>query len=1025
MKNRGLIIVLTILVSLICIYLINFTFVARRIERNAEESTKDSITGKPDLAKKQAYLASITNEPVYNFLGMVKYTYKEVKETELALGLDLQGGLHVTLEVSPVEILKALAGPNDRDKSFLAAIKDAQDAQKDAQEKFTTLFYKAYQKREGSNKLARIYANSINKSRKITANSSDADVEAMIDKEVEDAIDRSFEIIRTRIDKFGAVQPNIQKIPGTGRILVELPGVDNPQRVRDLLQGTAQLSFLDVYTIQEIYPSLMEVNSYLVSLKKTAKDSSSIAKPEVTATDEDLSVDDSLATSKDTAAVAKNGKAAKSDSTAADSTKKNDVSELFSLNKDRYSLVYFVRDTSKINAILAMPKVQAMLPSTLSFYWEKKGRKTEDGKDVLLELVPCKKGKFGKAKLTGEVITDARWSVAQDGKGYEISMNMNSEGARVWRKMTKEASMDVIKNPKRIAIVLDDYCYSAPNVNGEIPNGSSVISGKFTMEEAKDLANVLKAGKLPAPLRIVEDVSVGPTLGKESISAGLYSLMAGLTLVIVFMILYYNKGGFVADVALLFNILFTMGVLASFGSVLTLPGIAGIVLTIGMAVDANVLIFERIKEELALGKSLRTSIDLGYDKAFSSIFDSNVTTVLTGVILFFLGSGPIKGFALTLIIGIACSFFTAVFISKVLVLWMVKDKDENSVKFSTFLSRNLFQNLNFDIISKRKIAYIFSSSLIVIGIITIIIQGGLNFGVDFKGGRSYVIEFKEPVTASDLKAQLDDDFKGKGTEVKTFGSDKKIKVTTSYLIDDESSEGDQIVQAALVKGLTDYKGADKFEILYSNKVGATIADDIKTSSVWSLLLSLVGIFIYILIRFRKWQFSLGGVTALFHDAIMVIVIFSILRLFGIAYEVDQVFVAAILTIVGFSINDTVIVFDRVREVFDASKKDLNDFSKPELGELINKAINYTLSRTIMTTFTVFMVVVILFVFGGETLKGFSFALLIGVVFGSYSTIFIAVPMILDLWTKKKEVAGGKSVEITKPAAKSSVNLAKK
>jgi SecD/SecF fusion protein len=489
--------------------------------------------------------------------------------------------------------------------------------------------------------------------------------------------------------------------------------------------------------------------------------------------------------------------------------------------------------------------------------------------------------------------------------------------------------------------------------------------------------------------------------------------------VIIFMMLYYQKGGFIADIALLFNILFTMGVLASFGSVLTLPGIAGIVLTIGMAVDANVLIFERIKEELAAGKSLRASIDLGYDKAFSSIFDSNVTTLLTGVILFFLGSGPIKGFALTLIIGIACSFFTAVFISKVLVLWMVKDKDENSVKFTTVISRNLFQNLNFNIINKRKAAYIFSTAVAVIGIVTIVIQGGLNLGVDFKGGRSYLVEFTEPVKAADIRQQLMDDFKDKGTEVKTFGSDTKIKITTSYLIDDESSEGDQKVEAALSKGLTDYKGADKYKILYSNKVGATIADDIKESSVWSLGLSLIGIFIYILIRFRKWQFSLGSVTALFHDVLMVIAIFSIMRLLGIAYEVDQVFVAAILTIVGFSINDTVIVFDRVREVFESTKKDLGDFNKEELGDLINKAINYTLSRTIMTTFTVLMVVIILFVFGGETLRGFSFALLIGVVFGSYSTIFIAVPMILDLWTNKAKKA------IENKSSKSTPALAKK
>jgi SecD/SecF fusion protein len=1016
MKNRGVIIVLTVVVSLLCMYLINFTFVARSLENKAEEKAK-GVDGKVDINKKQKYLDSILDEPSYNFLG-AKYTYKEVKETELALGLDLQGGMHVTLEVSPVEILKALAGNNNRDAAFIAALKDATIAQKNSQDKFTTLFYSAFQKREGINKMARIYANSLNKSKGILFNSTDAQIQKVIDQEVESAIDRSFEIIRTRIDKFGAVQPNIQKIPGTGRILVELPGVENPQRVRNLLQGTAQLEFLEVYTIQDIYPNLSAVNNYLVSLKKTGGEDSSLLSKTTETTTNELLADTSLV---DTTVVADN-KAVKDTSAAKDTTKKEEISELFSLNKNGYGLSYSVKDTGKINRILEMPKVQAMFPSTLSFYWEKKAQKTKDGKDNLLELLPCKKGKFGKAALTGEVITDARWSVAQDGKGFEISMNMNSVGAKAWKRMTAEASKEAT-NKKRIAIVLDDYCYSAPTVQGEIPNGSSSITGNFTMEEAKDLSNILKAGKLPAPVRIVEEVIVGPTLGKESISAGLYSMLAGIGLVVFFMLLYYNKGGFVADIALLFNILFTMGVLASFGSVLTLPGIAGIVLTIGMAVDANVLIFERIKEELQAGKNLRTAIDLGYDKAFSSIFDSNVTTLLTGVILFFLGSGPIKGFALTLMIGIACSFFTAVFISKVLVLWMVKDKDENSVKFTTIISRNLFQNLNFDIISKRKIAYIFSSSLIVVGIIVIIIQGGMNFGVDFKGGRSYVIQFDQPVQAAELKTELNDDFKGVGTEVKTFGSDTKIKVTTSYLIDDESAEGDEKVQAALVKGLTDYKG-DKFTILYSNKVGATIADDIKTSSVWSLGISLVCIFIYVLIRFRKWQFSLGGITALFHDVTMAIVMFGIMRLLGVSYEIDQVFVAAILTIVGFSINDTVIVFDRVREVFNLEKKDLADFSKEELGNLINKAINYTLSRTIMTTFTVLMVVVILFVFGGETLRGFSFALLVGVIFGSYSTIFIAVPMVLDLWTNKsKKETSGKPAEV-KPA-KSAVSLAKK
>ncbi len=1016
MKNKGVIIVLTAVVSLLCLYLINFTFVARGIENKAEELSKDS-TGKVSIGQKQKYLDSIVDEPVYNFLGS-KYTYKEVKETELALGLDLQGGMHVTLEISPVEILKALAGANSRDQAFTAALADAAIEQKSNQENFTNLFYSAYKKRAGKDKLAKIYTNSINKSKGITVSSTDAEVQKMIDKEVEDAIDRSEQIIRTRIDKFGAMQPNIQRLPGTGRILVELPGVENPQRVRNLLQGTAQLSFIEVFTIQDIYSNLIAVNNYLLSIKKTGSDTSALsAKNEVT---DDAALLGADTANVDTSAVVADKIKAKSDTTAAaDTTKKNESSELFSLLKDNYTLTYSLKDTVKINRILALPKVQAMLPSNLSFYWMKKAEATKDGKDFLIELLPCKKGKLSKATLTGEVITDARWSVGQNGSGFEITMIMNTGGAKQWRKMTADASKEAT-NKKRIAIVLDDYCYSAPTVQGEIAGGNSSITGNFTMEEAKDLANVLKAGKLPAPVRIVEEVIVGPTLGKEAISAGMYSMIAGLVLVIIFMMLYYHKGGFVADVALLFNILFTMGVLASFGSVLTLPGIAGIVLTIGMAVDANVLIFERIKEELASGKGLRASIDIGYDKAFSSIFDSNVTTLLTGVILFFLGSGPIKGFALTLMIGIACSFFTAVFVSKVLVLWMVKDKDENSVKFTTVISRNLFQNLNFSIISKRKIAYIFSSSVIVIGIITIIIQGGLNFGVDFKGGRAFVIEFAEPVVASDLKSQLADDFKGVGTEVKTFGSDKKIKVTTSYLADDESSEGDQKVLDALTKGLTDFKGT-KFKILYSNKVGATIADDIKISSVWSLTLALIGIFIYVLIRFRRWQFSLGSVTALFHDVLVVIAIFSIMNLFGIGYEVDQVFVAAILTIVGFSINDTVIVFDRVREVFGTAKKDLDDFTKEELGELINKAINYTLSRTIMTTFTVLMVVIILFVFGGETLKGFSFALLIGVVFGSYSTIFIAVPMILDLWTKKVE----KLKEVDTKTTKQAVNLAKK
>jgi SecD/SecF fusion protein len=574
---------------------------------------------------------------------------------------------------------------------------------------------------------------------------------------------------------------------------------------------------------------------------------------------------------------------------------------------------------------------------------------------------------------------------------------MNPAGAKKWKKITADAIKDS-QNKRRVAIVLDNVVYSAPTVQSEIPNGSSSISGNFTQEDAKDIANILKAGKLPAPVRIVEEVIVGPTLGQEAIESGLMSLLAGLLVVVVLMVVYYNKGGLVADIALFFNVVFTLGFLASLNSVLTLPGLAGIVLSLGMSVDANVLIFERIKEERKNGKGMRASIDAGFDKAFSSIFDSNITTILTGVILFFLGSGPIKGFAITLIIGIACSFFTAVYISRVILLWLTRGSDaETAVSFTTILSKNLFQNLNFDFVKYRKVAYIASISLLLFGATTTVINGGLNLGVDFKGGRSYIVEFNNDVIASDLKSSLSDEFQGTGTEVKTYGSSKKIKVTTSYLVQDETEKGDELVEAALVKGLKEFNKGE-FKILSSNKVGATVADDILQSSWQSIIVSLLGIFIYVLIRFRKWQFGFGGIIALFHDTLMVLAMFSILQFFGVAaFEVDQVIIAALLTIVGFSINDTVIVFDRVREFGE-------EYYKLDMADMLNKSINSTLSRTIMTTVTVLVTVIILCIFGGESLRGFSISLLVGVVFGSYSTIFIAIPMVLDLRSKKDREA---------------------
>jgi SecD/SecF fusion protein len=955
MRNKNLIIVLTAIVTALCFFYISFTFVARGIEKDALEfASKEDGKVNPNL--KQLYIDSIYNEPVYNFLG-AEFTYKKVKELELALGLDLQGGMHVVLEVSPVEILQAMAASNASDVNFKQAIENAKLKQRSSQKAFQETFFEEYIALAGKDQLSKIFANASNKA-SIDIRSTDSEVEKVINEEINLSVDRSFNILRNRIDKFGVLQPNIQRVRGTGRIVVELPGVENTQRVRNLLQGTAKLEFLEVYQTYEIFDKTNRINDYLVSLDKEKKSST------VDTTVAPKAAENSLLVNKgDTSAVAAaDTSAAKKDTT--------NVSAFYSLLRAQGTLMYETKDTATINRILQMDRVKSIIGSDLRFVWERKANELDNGIS-LIELVPLKVGRDGKPALSGDVITNVSYGLSPGGKGYEVSMQMNAFGAKEWRKITKTAADATARNQndvRRIAIVLDNAVYSAPQVRNEIPNGSSSITGNFSLEESKDLSNILKAGKLPAPVRIVEEVVVGPTLGFEAIMDGMISLAAGVVIVMLLIVMYYNKGGLIADIALLFNIVFTLGILASFNSVLTLPGIAGIVLTIGMSVDANVLIFERIKEELDNGKSLSAAITMGYDKAFSSIFDANVTTVLTG------------------------SFFTAIYISKVILLWMTEGKDEKSVSFTTGISRNLFKNMNFDFISKRKIAYVVSSSIIVIGLVSIFIQGGLNLGVDFKGGRSYIIEFQSPVIASDLKNTLAESFDGEGTEVKTYGSDLKMKVTTSYLVDDESEAGDAKVTTALNKGLTTFAPNNKHEILSSSKVGATVADDIKDSSWKSMIASLIGIFIYVLFRFKKWQFSLGSVIALFHDTIIIVAIFAILRFFGIDFEIDQVIIAALLTIIGFSINDTVIVFDRVRE-FDS------EFSKLDTKTMLNKSINSTLSRTIMTTVTVLVSVLVLFIFGGETLRGFSFALLIGVVFGSYSTIFIAVPIILDLRSK--------------------------
>jgi SecD/SecF fusion protein len=985
MRNKNLIIVLTAIVTALSFFYISFTFVARGIEKDAVEFATVPGSDKVDLSRKQSYLDSLYNEPVYNFLG-AEFTYKQVKELEMALGLDLQGGMHVVVEVSPVEILQAMAGSNANDPNFKHAIENAKIKQRNSQNVFQKSFFEEYRALAGKDNLSKIFANATTKGR-IDIRSTDAEVEKAINEEIDLSVDRSFNILRNRIDKFGAIQPNIQRIRGTGRILVELPGVENTQRVRNLLQGTAKLEFMEVYQTYEVIEKTNRINDYLVSLdeKKKSVAADSATTSSAPASNSSLLVDNGG----DTSAVAKADSAA----TPAQDTSK--VSAFYRLAKG--SFYYDTKDTGTINKILNLDRVKQIIGSDLRFVWERKARALDNG-SAIIELVPLKIGRDGKAALTGDVITNVNYGLSPGGKGYEVSMQMNTAGAREWRRITRLASQE--QNKRRIAIVLDNSVYSAPQVNDEIPNGSSAITGNFTLEESKDLSNILKAGKLPAPVRIVEEVVVGPTLGQEAIMDGLVSMFAGVIIVVLMLIMYYNKGGLVADIALIFNIIFTLGILASLNSVLTLPGIAGIVLTIGMSVDANILIMERIKEERANGKSLLTAIELGYDKAFSSIFDSNITTILTAIILFLLGEGPVKGFALTLFWGVLCSFFTAVYITKVILLWMARSKKDDAISFDTFISKNAFKNLHFNFISKRKIAYVFSSSILVIGLVLTIQQGGLNLGVDFKGGRSYIVQFKNPVVASDIRSGLTDYFEGAGSEVKTYGSDTKMKITTSYLVENESADADSLVATALSKGLENYAKGNTFEVLSSSKVGATVADDIKNASWKAMLASLVGIFLYIFLRFKKWQLSLGGVVALFHDTLMVLAIFAILRVFNIDFEIDQVIIAALLTIIGFSINDTVVIFDRVRE-FD------KESSKLDMASMLNEAINSTLSRTIMTTVIVLVSVLILFIFGGETLRGFSFALLIGVVFGSYSTIFIAVPMLLDLRSKSEKEADDK------------------
>jgi SecD/SecF fusion protein len=986
MRNKGVVVFLTVVITALCLYYLSFTFVSNKIQQDADAYARDKA-GNLDYSKRQAYLDSIFREPVYNFLG-IKYTYKEIKETELGLGLDLQGGMHVTLEVSPVEIFKGLSG-NSKDPKFNAALEEAQEVAKTSNDKFVNIFYNSWKNKAGDTKLNTIFATAANRGR-VSLETSDADVLALIDSEVESAIERSFNILRTRVDRFGTSQPNIQRIQGSGRIQIELPGVDNQTRVRNLLQGVAKLQFWEVAEINEFASELEAVNSLLVAETKNQKKEETITSNENPQVEKDsltTALEKQLADVTDSLSSAGN------------------VSPLFSLSKGAFGLGYELRDTVTINRIFAREDVKSLLPRNIKFLWGVKPTKANDVE--VLDLYAIKMNRNSdQAPLEGDVITDARQTLDQTSRPA-VSMQMNSEGARKWRKLTSEVI------GRRVAVVLDDYVYTAPTVQSEIPSGQSEITGNFTLDEAKDLANILKSGSLPAPTKIVEEAIIGPTLGKDAQNQGIISMVSGLVLVVLFMVAYYSTGGFVAIAALVFNVFFILGILAQLGAALTLPGIAGIVLTIGMSIDANVLIFERIKEELRKGSGLIVAINQGYNKAFSAILDSNVTTFLTGAILYAVGQGPVKGFAIVLMIGIASSFFSSVFITRVLVTWFTKKGDQSKISFSPTYAKNLLGNLNYDFLNKRKVAYLISTGIIVLGL-GIAVVNGLKFGVDFTGGRYYIVEFNQPIVESDLKVGLDSQFGG-SVEVKSFGGNNIMKVTTSYLINENDDAANEEVETKVKEGIatvtgltftenTSSIGENQFSIIGSSKVGATVADDIKKSSIQAMIYALIAIFLYILLRFRKWQFSLASIIALIHDALFVIAAFAIASAFGATFEIDQVFIAAMLTVIGYSINDTVIVFDRIRE-------NIENRGTSKLVKMFNDAINQTMARTLITSVTTLIVVIVLLLFGGEVLRGFSFALFVGIVVGTYSSIYIATPIVVDLM--KREIEKETPAEVVK------------
>jgi len=998
MQSKGAIRFVAVLLALACLWQLSFTVVTKSQEGKAkkyaeaavEAASQSAAFAKVSDADKAFYLDSVRKEENRHYLDSISsekiyfgYTYKDVKAKEINLGLDLKGGMNVMLQVQLKDLVKALAGDNNLPE-FEKALALAQERSVNSREDFITLFADAWTETAGGMPLAQVFG-TYELRDKISPESTDAQVIEVIRGEAESAISNSFNVLRNRIDRFGVTQPNIQKLGNSGRILVELPGVKEPERVRKLLQGTASLEFWATYDNTEIEPFLAEANSTLVQLlglEETAPVAEEAAAEGEDILSEELQQNEAEAD--------------------AEMIRQNPLFSVLQPSGARGNACIgyaHYSDTSKINRYLSMPQIKSLFPPEFRPMWTVKGS-AYVGENIF-ELVAIKAtSRDGKAPLDGGVVTDARVQYGNSGSP-EVSMSMNAEGANTWARMTKD------NIGRQIAIVLDGMVYSYPTVQSEIAGGSSQITGNFTIEEAEDLANVLKSGKLPAPATIIQEQVVGPSLGSESINAGLISFVIAFLLVLIYMVLFYQGAGLVADVALLVNVLFLFGTLVSFGAVLTLPGIAGLVLTLGMAVDANVIIYERVKEELRAGKGLGKAIHDGYSNAYSAIIDGQITTLLTGIVLFVFGSGPVQGFATTLIIGIITSVLTSIFITRIIFDdRIVKGKN---ITFDNKLTRNFLQNTHVDFLGKKKIAYIVSGTIIVLSLVSMFTKG-FTYGVDFTGGRTFVVRFDQPVTAEAVRAAAIEEFDG-AVEVKQFGGESQMKITTQYLVDDESSDADAQVENKLYNALKGFFTTEiAFEeftstldnpngIISSDKVGPTIANDITRNAIIAVIIALFVIFAYIAVRFKGWTWGLGGVTGLAHTAVIVIGFFSIFSgILPFSLDVDQTFIAAILTIIGYAINDTVVIFDRIREYKELHPK--ADFRKN-----VNEALNSTLSRTMNTSLTTLITMLAIAIFGGEVIRGLAVALIIGIVVGTYASIFIATPIMFDVTNKaaaKKE-----------------------